>query len=152
MKFDTLYKILVNEAEMIEDMAELEEVPSLEETPVEQRPQTEDEMIDYLVQNSPLISRGKGGVELSPTEKVKKAKNAIDNGFFDVLYDGIQEKKAAVQSAAIEPEAEALDVLPQELEDTNPTDEDIADIAPALQSHRKLRQREQEDQEEYGID
>lgn len=146
MKFDSLYRIMINEAEAIEDTAELTADPlstpapelegeGMDELAADVKPTTEDEMIDYLVQNSTIIGTGKGGRILTPTEKIKKAKDAIDNGFFDALYDGIQLKKA---------EKPAVEELPSDLESDLPTDDDMNDV-PAVDEFRK--EKEQEDLE-----
>jgi len=134
---------MINEADEIEDLAELDSDITTEKTPDQM---SDDEKIDYLVQNSTIIQTGKGGVELSPTEKVKKAKDAIDNGFFDALYDGIQVKKDAMMSA--EPVG-ALDELPMDLESDEPTDEDVLDV-PALGNFRKEKRQDELDAEEFG--
>ena len=143
MKFENLFRLMINEADEIEDLAELDSDITTEKTPDQM---SDDEKIDYLVQNSTIIQTGKGGVELSPTEKVKKAKDAIDNGFFDALYDGIQVKKDAMMSA--EPVG-ALDELPMDLESDEPTDEDVLDV-PALGNFRKEKRQDELDAEEFG--
>ena len=149
MKFDSLYKIIVNEADAIEDVQELATDPIADEDLgeiAEQKPQTEDEMIDYLVQNSTIIGTGKGGRILTPTEKIKKAKDAIDNGFFDALYDGIQQKKLA----QVPNEEPALEELPPDLEKATPSPDDLADVPALDEFERENKAREMEEDELSG--
>jgi len=122
---------MINEGDAIEDLAELDTDITTDKTPEQM---TDDEKIDYLVQNSNIIQTGKGGVELSPTEKVKKAKDAIDNGFFEALYDGVQSRK---QKEEMGDEEEI--VPPVELPEL-----------PALNYHNKEQEQERLDQEEFG--
>lgn len=144
MRFDNLYKLMINtESEEIEDLAELDTDITTDKTPDQM---SEDEKIDYLVQNSTIIQTGKGGAPLSPTERVKKAKDAIDNGFFDALYDGIQIKKDAMNA---QPEVDALEELPADLELDEPTDEDVEDV-PALGDFRKEKRQQDMEEEEFS--
>ena len=151
MRFDTLYKFMINEAEAIEDTAELTADPlstpapelegeGMDELAADVKPTTEDEMIDYLVQNSTIIGTGKGGRILTPTEKIKKAKDAIDNGFFDALYDGIQLKKA---------EKPAVEELPMDLESDLPVADDLTDV-PALGEYEKEKRSQQDSENEFS--
>lgn len=153
MKFENLYKLMVNEAIDIEDTEELKADPvSIEantpfpamEPTLTPEAMTNDQKVDYLVKNSKVINRNPNKTE---AEKIAQAKWIIENGFFDSFAETIGERQAAIQDIG-EPEAEALEELPPELEADEPTPEDVVDIKTGLSAHKTLRQREQEAEEE----
>ena len=131
MKFENLYRIMINEGDAIEDLQELDTDITTDKTPEQM---SDDEKIDYLVNNSNALQRGKDGVELSPTEKVAKAKSAIDNGFFDDFYEAIQSRKQKDE---------------MEDEEIVPSMEELPDL-PALGYHRKEQEQQRLDDEEFG--
>ena len=161
MKFENLYRFIINEAEAIEDIQELDaDLPAA--TPAEKTPDqmTDDEKVDFLVQNSKIIQTGKGGVKLSPTEAIKKAKDAIDNGYFEALYDGVKQREsiqADVGGTIASPEAEVDELEGEDVienpdleAETEYRDEDMGTIKTGLSQHKKLRGLESEGEEEFG--
>lgn len=150
MKFESLYRIIINEAEAIEDLGELSGDatsqgmgidPTGTESDLETSPDlmSQDQKIDFLIKHSTVINNNKN---LTRAEQEAKAEFIIQNGFFDAIYDGVIQRKAN--------DAGALEQLPAELEDPNATPDDIEDIKPALADHQRQRKLDAEADEEFS--
>lgn len=155
MKFDSLYKIMVNEANESEDGAEIsgEPVVDLEGGNTDAigdalggeglaiMPETREEQIAYLTKALPEISvKNKSK---TPEQLAANAAWIVDNDMFDAVYEAHEEKKAEM--------SKVLEPLPQDLETDKPTSEDLPDV-PALGQHRREREEEERDQEELAPD
>jgi len=151
MKFENLYRIIINEAEAIEDIKELatdtqeiEHEDELMNKAINGEKMTENDMINFLVSHSDIVAKGKDGIPLTPTEKIEKAKRIIELGAFESIRDGVVNRieKQKLDVGVMEP-------LTPDLASDEPTVDDLPDV-PGLQHHKKEEEEAARDAEEFG--
>lgn len=152
MKFENLYRLVINEAEAIEDVKELasdtqeqQHEDELLTKAMNGDKMTENDMINFLITHSDIVSKGKDGIPLTPTEKIEKAKRIIELGAFESIRDGVIDRIEKQKA-----EVGALEQLPPELEDPNATPDDIRDIQAGLSDYERMKKLEGEGEEEFG--
>jgi hypothetical protein len=164
MKFENLYRLVVNsttlnEADALEDAQELSDDPELGINTDDTEPMSDvgfpaptetvdpmmlspDEKVEYLMKNSKILNKNPNWTD---NDKRAKAEYIVKNDLFDAFVEPIE---ARLSGTAEEPEAQAMEELPPDLESDEPTPEDIEDISGPLGAEQELRRREQEDEEE----
>jgi len=130
MKFDQLYKLMINEANEIEDADELAafsaeppEAPEIED--VDPSTMSDSQKVDYLMNNSELWN--KDGL---PPSKLQVHANVIaQNGeLFKMLFDKIESKKTPVQTLG----PDDLDATDTMMDDELPPEADTSDVDAEL--------------------
>lgn len=166
MKFDKLYKLIVNEADELTDQADLAEVSATPDvTPsVSNDPATmsDEEKVEYLMKNSLILNKNKDKTE---TEKRAQASYMVKNGFFDAMLGGMADREAVRKSIKTElagdeevgggetiDDVEGLEELPSDLAADVPETSDIEDIGGGLSTYRRQKKEELEDEEEIPSD
>lgn len=148
MKFDNLCNLILKEADEIEDTNELtEDQPPMDV--INSEPITREDKIQYLTRILPDIAEKNRNK--TPAQLAARAEWILDNDLYDVVRSAHEENVAAqAELSAQDDEIGALEELPPELDNPNPSEEDIPDV-PAISEFERERKdaaiaREEEDE------